>query len=264
GESASEVKAEGPTAEDWTRRREGETRKHERSSEQSSAAVEFDGEGCFPFLLRQGVRDGVDHSEDTDSSTSDNVWFACSNNFFKPTRRRTNSFRAAESNDRDGGGGRGRCPVSPLSRLRKAAVEAVARQLVAAAGGCGGGGSLHSACRVTLRCAGSGDALSSRIHDFLASERKVFLMIGEAGSGKSVFVASLAQELALSYSQRHEDERVADGAGIAAQSGGGERGAAAGRIGGFLPVMFDARASEGEQGVPLDRIVEHYLTTYLG
>lgn len=99
---------------------------------------------------------------------------------------------------------------------------------------------------------------------------QVFLLTGDAGSGKTLFVASLAHDLAMSYSQQqHRGGRK----GVAAAGAGGAEegpqdesataGAAAGK-GRFLPVMFDAREAEGEGGIPLDALVQHYLTVQLG
>lgn len=94
----------------------------------------------------------------------------------------------------------------------------------------------------------------------------MFLLTGEAGSGKSVFVASLACELALSSLQHQENEdggveAPAAPAAPGAQRGGGGGGGGYGQL---LPVMIDAREAEGSQGIPLDGVVQHYLTTQLG
>ena len=69
---------------------------------------------------------------------------------------------------------------------------------------------------------------------------QVLLLIGEAGCGKSLFASSLAHDLASPGLQD----------GITTR--------------GFLPVLVDAREAEGDGGVPLDALLEHYLKTKLG
>lgn len=65
---------------------------------------------------------------------------------------------------------------------------------------------------------------------------QVFLLTGEAGSGKSMFAALLARDL------------TADTA----------------TPGGFLPIILDPRETEGEDGGPLDSLLEHYFMRVLG
>jgi len=90
---------------------------------------------------------------------------------------------------------------------------------------------------------------------------QVFLLTGEAGSGKSLFVASLARDLAMSYSpQKHKGGRK----WAAGESEEDLGAAAAAGKSKFLPVIFDAREAEGEDGIPLDGLLQHYLTTQLG
>ncbi|WP_284271879.1 NACHT and WD40 repeat domain-containing protein, partial [Mycoavidus cysteinexigens] len=62
---------------------------------------------------------------------------------------------------------------------------------------------------------GSGESgkrfdLNSKFNTFLESDKKVFLLLGEAGSGKSTFNRSLARDLWKKYEQadRKEDERI--------------------------------------------------------
>lgn len=86
----------------------------------------------------------------------------------------------------------------------------------------------------------------------------MFLLTGEPGSGKSQFVASLARDLAL---EDGEAARCGEG-GHGGGSGGGDGGRDSAEP--FLPVVFDAREAEGDHGIPLDSLVEHYLSTQLG
>lgn len=92
---------------------------------------------------------------------------------------------------------------------------------------------------------------------------QVFLLTGEAGSGKSQFVASLAHDLAMSYSSQKGKGGRRGATGESEEESGAVTGGG-GSKGKFLPVMFDAREAEGEDGIPLDGLVQHYLTTQLG
>ncbi|CAN0339582.1 unnamed protein product, partial [Ectocarpus fasciculatus] len=225
-----------PRKEDNGREQDGGGRGEARGD--CPAVVGSDGRACF--RLSSGRYDDTNNGcwEDTDHN-SNNTWATNGNVSFATS---TGSFSTMDSNTRGGGGG------SPRSRVLEAALGAAARRGVAAAGE---EGVLGGSYRVALRCAKTGADLASRVHDFLASDRKVFLLSGEAGSGKSLFVTLLAHELALACSRNQ-------GGGRTEAAGAGE-----GARGGFLPIVIDAREAEGEHGMPLDGMVKHYLMSQL-
>lgn len=134
--------------------------------EDCPTVVRSDGGACIrPSSGRHddahnGCWEDTDYSSNSTWATNDNASFA--------TRVSTGSFATMDNNVPGGGGGGG--GGSPQSRVLAAALGAAARVGVAAAGE---EGVLGGECRVALRCAETGVDLASRVHNFLASDRKV-------------------------------------------------------------------------------------------
>ena len=172
--------AREPTAEEWEHQL-NEERAEDESQEEASTVVASDGGGRFPFLARdghdsEGTEGGNTNGDATTTTTTSTTWLGRGNqSLFMSTRWSTGSGSSFESNNRGGGGGGGggdRGISSPRSRLREATLRAPVWPSVAAAAASGSRDS-GVACRVPLRCAGSGADLASRVREFLASERKV-------------------------------------------------------------------------------------------
>lgn len=175
--------------EEWQHHRNQAQRQDTESQEDFSTVVGSDGGGRFPFLVNtddpsKTCSGGTDTDTDTDTDTG-GMWSVRghNNSSFKPRRWTTGSFSGVER-QRNGVGAGGDsvssdvAAASPRSRLREAALGAA----VAGGSGSGGGGDMPaSACYVPLRCAGSGADLASRVHEFLASERKVCESRGVSG-----------------------------------------------------------------------------------
>ncbi|CAM9516708.1 unnamed protein product [Ectocarpus sp. 6 AP-2014] len=236
GPSLLEDEQLSPRKEDYGREEDGGGRDVPR--EDCPTAIRSDGGASIrPSSGRHedahnGCWEDTDYNSNSTWATNDSASFA--------TRVSTGSLATMDNHARGGGGSGG---GSPRSRVLAAALGAAAASEEGVLGG---------ECHVVLRCAETGADLASRVHDFLASDRKVFLLSGEAGSGKSFFVTLLAHELALACSLNLGRGR--------AEAAGAEGGAT---TGGFLPIVIDAREAEGEHGMPLDCMVKHYLMSQL-
>ena len=186
GDDLLAARAEETAAGDWKTQQGLDRPKDQRP--EASAVLGSDGGGNFPMRRDDDLAtEGWEGADDANTPTTRLA--SGKKSCFESSRQwSTGSFGSFDSNNvnraevvgTEHGGGGGSVATSPRSRLREAALGAATLQGMAGAGGRSigvRGTPLAVARRVPLRCAASGVDLAARIHDFLASERKVCVCV---------------------------------------------------------------------------------------